>query len=343
MDVGIKVRIEKVHTVARKLYGRRKSLQDQREFRRRGRRCTAGCEWAGDKALALEAKLKHGMLLLWATVAFAVPGESLEVAKARALQLMQRYQPAHFRVLVPPGDQRRIWHDFLPGTRQTLNDWAVPMDPHYLAISMLHGSRDLGDPRGMHLGRQGSGAPVFFGPGRPMRELNRSGALGITGTLGGGKSYLKEKIIHGGLLQGAEVISLDPKDEDHVLAQVPESGPVTRLARLAPGTGVQLNPFAVSPDPERSRAAVVDVLSMVLDLNRPDNEVGKLAVYDAVSAVIGLNPEERSLVAVMKALDALRRVSYEEGSSVMVFVRTRKVPPVLGYARGVTRGEVPDG
>jgi len=279
VDVSVHFEVEPPHSAARRLYGKRKELRDQeREYLEGGDEPPAQLARSSEGARVLQDKLAQGMPLLWASTVFWVAGATLEEAELRAAQAANLYNSRQFRAVRPPGDALRLFLDAFPAS-EGIKTWMIPMDPWFLAAALPHGTGDLGDPAGFFLGTTPQGRPVLYNPGRPMQEKKRSGAVGILGTLGGGKSMAKKYILYTALLSGAAVLDIDPKGEDHVFGQLPGLGEAVRVVRLAAG-GFGFNPLAVSPDPDRDRAVAQDFLGMLLETRR--DEARKLAVYEAL-------------------------------------------------------------
>lgn len=291
---------EPAHLAQRKLYGKRKELESQiAEHIEGGDLPPIVLERASGRARVLEDKLRRGQPLLWLSAVLAVGAASPEELRERAHEVALLYRPRGFRVVEPPGDQLALFGSFFPGAPAP-RAWAAPADPEYLAFSVVHGTREAGDPAGIYLGSGVTGLPVFVDPGRPMSELNRSGAVGIMGTLGGGKSVAAKYLAYASLLLGARAFVIDPKGEYGPLAEALGEG--AAVLELSPESRARLNPLAVSPVAERSRAIAADFLSILLETSR--SEARRLAVFDALEAAFS-EGGRRSLGGVREALEAL--------------------------------------
>lgn len=330
VDVSVKVRTQHPKDALRALDAKRKVVKDQaREFAQGRQDVPIEIEVAESAGLGLEQKLTQGMPLAWTTVVFAVSAQDETELHTRVNALLNRYQPAHFTLARVPGDQRKLWEDFLPATPM-LSTWAIPMDPHFLAESMIHGSSELGDPAGMYLGRQANGHPVFYDPARPMRQMNRSGAVGVTGTLGGGKSVLLKDIMTGILLQGGKGLVIDPKGEYHVFRGMPEVAEQTEIVRLTPASGTRINPFRLSADDRRNYAAAIDIAGLLLNLQEAERRESRLlAIQEAVDAT--MKASQPSLDVFLERLDDLkgdpdREKAAEAGRCVALLQALKKNP-----------------
>lgn len=251
---------------------------------------------------SLEAKVASGMPLVELSCVLAVAGEDAGEAGALAAQVCERFSAAGFRAVRPLGDQLKCLYSFIPGSDPAC-PW-VPCDAGYLAAAAPFAAETAGDPEGFLLGWSGA-APVFWKPGRAARELNATGAVLAVGSLGGGKSMFAKTLAYLARLAGGFALILDPKDEYRVFKRI---FPETAVLDLSPRGGMTLNPFFLSPDPARAKAAALDYLSLALNV-KEDNEARRVAVTQAVERTAARPPESRNLAACLEELRALARAS----------------------------------
>ncbi|MFD1674790.1 ATP-binding protein [Alicyclobacillus fodiniaquatilis] len=328
VECSIHLALEAPHTAAAGLERSRKALKDQqREYVDGTGELPMTLEWAGDRGRLLEHKLQHGMPLVHATITYAIFAPTREALEARATQFTQLCSTLRLRVVRSPGDQARGFYDFMPGTDIEKKPWSLPMDPGYLAAGMPHGSRDAGDPTGDYIGRTRQGTPVLLDLARPMsRELNRSGAVGIVGTLGGGKSVLKKLLFYLAFNRGGSIFSIDPKDEDGCFADMPAVAKGLTVLRLSAGSRTQINPFRLSRSEERSHAIALDYLSLLLDGQRNDERADIL--MDAVERTFSTS--KRDLFQVMTEL---QKLSQSGGHEAMRVEARRCLTRLQGYRK----------
>lgn len=314
VEYSIHLDVESPHTAATGLERSRKALKDQqREYVEGTGDLPLSLEWAGDRGRMLEHKLQRGMPLVHATVAFAVFAPTRTELESRATQFTQLCSSQHLRIVRSPGDQARGFMDFFPGTDSLKKPWDIPMDPGYLAAGVPHGSRDAGDPTGDYIGRTTQGTPVLLDLARPMSsEMNRSGAVGIVGTLGGGKSVLKKLLFYLAYNRGGTIFSIDPKDEDKCFHQIPEIARDLTVLDLSAGSRTRINPFRLAQSEERAQTVALDYLSLLLDGGRSDERAD--VIMEAVEKVFANGP--RDLARFMREMQNLAQSGGHEALRV---------------------------
>jgi len=314
VDISIRLNSYESKHAQMKLSGKMKELQDQKEQHANS---TTGVplhihenEYKGKD---LEGKIKSGMPLLDVTTVFCIAASDKETLEKRVDEVMGWYRPRQFKLVRTPGDQKKFFSTFIPTYDVKLKEHTVAMDPEFFASGMMNASKQIGDPKGFYLGDNVSGsmAPVLMHPLRGPRLLNRSAALGILGTLGGGKSVTRKYILYAAMtIWGAKVISIDPKNEDFCFSLIPEIAKNMKQVDLGPGSSITINPFHISPVEATSRSIVTDLLFMLLNAESDDKEVRQMAIHKALGYVMEKTRSERHMDAV---IEALTRVNSEEG------------------------------
>ena len=300
VDAVVYFEIIQPYKAAGKVRSKRQFLKGQmREAMRGGDEPTEMEEIGLQDSHALEAKIESGQPLAKVGICFAVAASDAAAANAAANRLVQRFSSKGFRAVRPAGLQLKCFYSFLPGAQAGAP--MVECDPGYIAAAGPMAAADLGDPGGFLLGWHGP-VPVFWKPGRPALELNKTNAVLITGSLGGGKSATTKLLVYFTALAGGTVFVIDPKDEYWVFGRLFP----TRKLDLSPRGGVKLNPFALSADPQRAKAIALDYLC--LTLGAAGNEVRRVTAAQAVEMVFSLPPSERGMDA---CLGAFRRIAAE--------------------------------
>lgn len=272
----------------------------------------------------LEAKVESGQPLARVSFCFAVAAPTEGEAQAAATRLLQKFSSKGFRAVRPAGLQLKCLYSFLPGAPPGAP--MVECDPGYIAAAGPMASCELGDPHGFLLGWQGA-VPVFWKPGRPATELNKTNAVLVTGSLGGGKSMTVKTLVYFAVLAGGVAFVIDPKDEYRVFGKLFP----TDVIDFSPRGGVKLNPFALSADPQRAKSVALDYLCLAL--NAGNNEARRVALAQAVEMVASLPPEKRHLGYCLAALRKLaaesqqRAVREEAGQCALLleYLRTSDV------------------
>lgn len=294
-----------------KLSGKMKELQDQKE--QHSDSPTGVPLHIHDneyKGMELESKIKAGMPLLEISTVFCVSADNKELLEKRVDAVMGLYRPRQFKLVRTPGDQKKFYTTFIPGSDMRLKEHIVPMDPEFFASGMMTASRQIGDPFGFFLGENQNGptSPVFMYPLHGPRNLNRSAATAILGTLGGGKSVTRKYILYAAMtVFGAKVISIDPKNEDFCFAHIPEIRDRMKQVNLGPGSDVTINPFHIATSEETSRSIVTDLLFMLLNAESDEKEIRQMAIHRAVTHVMTLPYLERNMFKVIEALAAVSK------------------------------------
>lgn len=312
-EVSLHFKVETPHEAAGGLQRNRKVLKDQkREFKEASEETPITLEWAGKRGRVLENKLQKGMPLVWSSVWLNVSASSRKELGERVAQLLQLYATKQIRIVRSPADQAKAFQLFLPGSVMDKQN-RIPMDPKFLAASVLHGSREIGDPDGDYIGRTLHQIPVLLDLKRPMsKELNRSGAMVIVGTLGSGKSVLKKTLYYQGFNQGGIIFAIDPKGEDASFTLIPEIRDNMVLLNFAAESETKFNPFRMSKRDERCHGIVLDFLSLLLEGTRSDERADVL--MEAVERTF--EQERRDLFVFIKEVEKIAAQSPVEAMQV---------------------------
>ena len=326
-EVSLHFQVQTPHEAAGGLQRNRKVLKDQRrEYNEASEETPITLEWAGKRGRVLENKLQKGMPLLWNSVWLNVSASSRKELEERAAQLLQLYATKQIRVVRSPADQGKAFQLFLPGSPMDKDNW-IPMDPKFLSAGMLHGSREIGDPDGDYIGRTMHRIPVLLDLKRPMsKELNRSGAIVIVGTLGSGKSVLKKTLFYHGYNQGGIVFSIDPKNEDSCFALIPEIRENMAVLNFSAESTTKFNPFRMSDSEERAHGIVLDFLSLLLEGTRNDERAD--AIMEAVERTF--EQKMRDLFTFMKELE---RIAVDSPVEAIRIEARRCVNRLQSYSR----------
>ena len=300
-EVSLHFKVETPHEAAGGLQRSRKVLRDQRrEYREASEEAPLTLEWAGKRGRVLENKLQKGMPLVWMSAWLNVSGANRKELEERVSQLLQLYAARHVRIVRSPADQAKAFQLFLPGSRMD-EQRRIPMDPKFLAAAVLHGSREIGDPDGEYIGRTVHNIPVLLDLQRPMKALNRSGAMVVVGTLGSGKSVLKKTLYYQAFNQGGIVFAIDPKGEDACFMFIPEIRQQMVLLNFAADSATRFNPFRMSQSEERNHGIVLDFLSLLLEGTKNDERAD--VIMEAVERTFA--GEKRDLFQLIREMQHL--------------------------------------
>lgn len=243
----------------------------------------------------LAEKLESGKSLASVSICMAVSHTDRRELNARIAQLQSSFTAKHFRVVRPSSKQLESLISFLPGSASSAP--MVECDPGFIAALGPTFAFEVGDPKGFFLGWSGH-TPVYWEPGRAARELNKTNAMLISGSLGGGKSVLSKSLANFTLMNGGYVLAIDPKEEywpfkllykDHV-----------NVVDLSPRGGIALNPFLFS-DVEITAQSIAQNF-LVIALNATGKEARLLAISQALERLYLLPRQERHMYRFIQCL-----------------------------------------
>ncbi len=248
----------------------------------------------------LEVKTESGQPLARMSLCFGLASRSVKELHSRVKRLRQLLTNERFYAVRPLARQESAMWSFLPGAKPAA-PW-IECDPGYIAAIGPGFATELGDPKGFFLGWSGM-APVYFLPGRPAKELNKTNAILISGSLGGGKSYSAKDLAYFTMLSGGYVFAIDPKDEYFKFEEL-FPGLVKRI-ELSPRSKTSFNPFTLSADIKRAKSIAMDYLTRAL--NAANNEPRRLAIAEAVEKIMTCPEEDRHMDACAQTLEMLSR------------------------------------
>lgn len=244
----------------------------------------------------LAAKLESGKSLASIAICMAVAHTDIQQLNARIAQLQSSFTGRHFRVVRPSSKQLESLLSFLPGSISSAP--MIECDPGFIAALGPTFAFEVGDPRGFFLGWSGQ-TPVYWEPGRAARDLNKTNAMLISGSLGGGKSVLSKSVANFTLMNGGYVLAIDPKEEywpfkllykDHV-----------NIVDLSPRGGIALNPFLFS-DVEITAQSIAQNF-LIIALNATGKESRLLAISQALERLFLLPRHERNMKRYIQCLE----------------------------------------
>jgi len=131
----------------------------------------------------------------------------------RCTTISAHFSAFEYQLPRPTGDQSGLWRSMLPGSKASsaCRSYCQHLMPRDLASGAPFTRSAVGDPRGMMLGHTlTSGVPEIvlfdaaYGP-----TIDRSGSVGVCGSLGSGKSYFAKRICHATLARGGRVVAFD--------------------------------------------------------------------------------------------------------------------------------------
>lgn len=250
----------------------------------------------------LEENLSQGKPLAQVAVCLGVTHLEKKELHSQASQLQTYYLSNNFRAVKPASKQLESLMSFVPGSKPTAP--AMECDPGFIAAMGPHFDSGLGDPSGFMLGWSGQ-SPVWWMPGRSARELDKTNAIMILGSLGGGKSVLAKVLAYYVLLAGGYVLVNDPKNEYWVFSKHPRLDQLTQIADLSPRGGLELNPFILSRDETRAKSIAMDYITLAL--NAGNNEARRICISQCLEKVFTRPAKDRYMDAFRYELRMLER------------------------------------
>lgn len=247
---------------------------------------------------ALQLKLESGKALASVSVCLALASEDLKELNSQVSHLNSHFLQRNIRAVRPSALQLESMYSFLPGSRPAAP--AVEVDPGYLAAMGPHFANELGDPRGFFIGWSGQ-VPVFWEPGRAARELNKTNAVLVSGSLGGGKSVISKHLAYSTLLSGGFVLAIDPKEEYWPFQD--RFPGMVNVVDLSPRGGLALNPFTFSGNAITARTIANNYL--VLVLNASGKEARLIAISQALELLFARSLSGRNMYSYIQCLEKL--------------------------------------
>lgn len=167
----------------------------------------------------LEEDLKlYSDPLIEATVTVALANKDKEELKTQVTRVKQEMERMQFRMQRPASDTLKAFYEMIPGSPIQYVSYKHKTSPSVLATSVFPIAIESGDEIGHFLGTAGARDKyIYLSPVEAIRH-DRSGGIGILGTLGGGKSVLANYLGYMvTLLDGGRSLFIDPKSERGVL------------------------------------------------------------------------------------------------------------------------------
>lgn len=146
--------------------------------------------------------------------------------------------------------------EFIPGEPLATPAYQRRMSTAMLAAAVPHGTAEIGDRTGIHMGYTAGTAirSVAWHTHWDMERRDVSGLMMILGGLGSGKTFALGGITYGAVMNGVRANVLDPSDRLGRLcdpAYVPELEGKARYVNLMKGRNGELNPYRVVADPRK--------------------------------------------------------------------------------------------
>lgn len=238
-----------------------------------------------DKGTELERKLAKGQPLMEMECIVTVAGQTKGIMRERANDVKNFFASRMFDFSIVPSKAEECFNKFFPWSQMD-EYWRFPCDPGYISGGGIHCTSDLGTDQGAWLGSTWNGKPILADLGWPMRN-NKPGTIVLLGSMGGGKSATKKKLMKTMLLLGAYGFSIDPKDEDHVFLRNPEIANCSKVIKFGAGMdNTKLNVFMTSSNHDRAWQNAKNYLYLIL--NGKKNETRGLIINKTVRATMAL-------------------------------------------------------
>lgn len=206
-----------------------------------------------DRATALEYLLaRDRQPWVYGRHRIRVTAESAEQLAARCKRTMEHFRDLGIDVVWPSGDQLDLLCESMPGDRVRSKAYYQRQELHLIGGGMPTAAAEVGDRRmdgkgwiGMPIGETTSRVRtlVNFSPFVAMAR-NNPGGIAITGSPGGGKSFLGFTLAYQMAMSGAWTIYIDPKADAKPMAELAGLGQA-RVFDLREGNDGMLDPFAL--------------------------------------------------------------------------------------------------
>ena len=182
-----------------------------------------GLQKAEEANRRLEAEHRSGKPRIDCHATFALAARTLEGLESLTADLLQHYENFSIQLGRAWWTQREAFADWTPVGPTRFTDYRQPISVSALTGGMPVAASALGDNTGFYIGRTvPSGGVVTLDPSLPQR-MARSGAITVTGILGGGKSVFMMGETLKWALAGHKALYIDPKGDSDNYAEVPEA------------------------------------------------------------------------------------------------------------------------
>lgn len=206
--------------------------------------------------------------LMYTTTIFAIGANSYDQLKERMTDFKEVAEGAEHILANSPADMKKMFQSFYPFGPSLPTNWQIPMDPGIFAAGVPFGVRMLGDPVGFNLGHLLTGRSVFMNPRRPIEELQRTGAILISGALGSGKTVLMKYIIFMMLQWNAYCFANDPKGDWAVFFEHPEIKKIGKMISFTPDSDTLFTPFRLAGTKTQCYEGASAMMELIFN---PDN------------------------------------------------------------------------
>lgn len=171
----------------------------------------------------------------------AVEGGTLDELKDRVQEVIDHYRNLNIKLVWPSGDQLKLLLESQPGDKVRQKSYFQRQSLSIIGGGMPTANSSVGDRvilkdgkkkgwRGAYIGytSQDTVEPVFFSP-HLAPALNAPPGIVITGSPGGGKSFLSFTLTAQLVLQGVWTIYIDPKADATNMKEIRELGNVETI------------------------------------------------------------------------------------------------------------------
>jgi len=250
---------------------------------------------------------------LQSTIIMAVGAGDLETLETRVAQVQSVFESFEYQIPRPVGGQLELWASMLPAARprRVCRDYLQHLMPRDLASGAPTAGTDVGDPRGMFLGSTLAAAtlqPVLFDPAYGP-TINRSGSIGLFGTLGSGKSYLMKRIAWATIARGGKVIAVDRTSDAEYVRFADVVPGESNVIRLGKDTPYSFDPMRLFPKDVREDVTLA-FLTLLCQL--PANDLAVATLDEAVKRAMVHGFSIRDVEQQLRMLDPDRYVKIDE-------------------------------
>ena len=209
-----------------------------------------------------------------------VSAPDLDELKRRCDEVKDFYDDLNVKLVRPAGDMLGLHSEFLPASKQYINDYVQYVKSDFLAGLGFGATQQLGETTGIYMGYSvDTGRNVYLQPSLASQgvkgTVTNALASAFVGSLGGGKSFCNNLLVYYSVLFGGQAVILDPKSErgnwKETLPEIAHEINIVNLTSDKDNAGL-LDPFVIMKNVKDAESLAIDILTFLTGISSRDGE-----------------------------------------------------------------------